>query len=116
MPCRLCGATRDESRPCEHRTVLLGARDNQYLRVPYGEEHPLVVRAAPCAACATPVGGIHHAGCAIEECPLCRKPFKDCACEAKWFPPEDDAEEEPGLPAVAVRRAPRPTSSEPSPL
>src|SRR5205814_97520 len=89
----------------------------QYLRVPYGKEHPLRIRTAPCSACATPVGGIHHAGCAVEECPLCRKPFKSCACEAKWFEQDEDAEaEEPGPALVTTWRAPPPKPSGPRPV
>lgn len=78
--CRFCGAAPAALASCSQTTYLLGARDSLYMRVRYGDEHPLRPVSESCPRCGTPPKGIHHAGCDVEECPLCRKPFVACRC------------------------------------
>jgi hypothetical protein len=34
----------------------------------------------PCRDCGTPPGGVHHPGCCVERCPVCRGQAFGCPC------------------------------------
>ncbi|HUC03846.1 MAG TPA: hypothetical protein VL961_00510 [Acidimicrobiales bacterium] len=38
----------------------------------------------PCTDCGTPVGGVHHPGCCVEQCPACLGQVLSCPCHAPF--------------------------------
>ncbi len=83
MPvCRYCDAEDGEPqvRSCSTKPFLIG--EQFYEPVRWGDEKhwSLDDEKTPCDACLTPRGGVHHPGCCIEECPVCRWPFASCDC------------------------------------
>jgi hypothetical protein len=46
----------------------------------------------PCRDCATPVGGVHHPGCCLEQCPACHGQALGCPCFGYAEDDDDDAD------------------------
>jgi hypothetical protein len=53
-----------------------------YEPIRWGEERMHKGRAVdvPCGDCGTPPGGVHHPGCCLELCPVCRGQALGCPC------------------------------------
>jgi Zn-finger nucleic acid-binding protein len=63
---------------------VLEINGKYYARIPYGNEYgshiPFHKR---CHDCHVKVGGIHHFGCDMERCPVCRGQLIACGCSSK---------------------------------
>lgn len=79
--CNVCGQEKTENASCNW--VCFEIDEQQYERVRYGDEKRSNFNQeyAFCRGCGTPVGGYHHPGCEIEECPLCKKTVLNCECD-----------------------------------
>jgi hypothetical protein len=47
-----------------------------YTRIPFNLDDAV----EPCNDCNTPLGGMHHPGCDLEECPACHSQSIGCDC------------------------------------
>lgn len=78
--CNICGKEKGKSVGCDWASFEIDGRS--YERVRYGDEIAAGAQETPwCHDCGTPVGGFHHPGCAVEECPLCKKTVQSCECD-----------------------------------
>lgn len=67
-------------RLCAAQLQTTTRRDGQtWQRLPHGSEHHGT--ALTCYDCATQIGDLHVAGCAVERCPSCGDQFAFCYCE-----------------------------------
>lgn len=48
--------------------------------IPYGDESKNKKEEERCPSCGVEIGGYHHPGCEISECPRCGKPLASCSC------------------------------------
>jgi hypothetical protein len=87
--------------------TTLGIEGERYRRIPYGSESygselPEDHADSPCHDCAVVKGELHVPTCDMEECPRCLEQLFSCTCEItdpEW--PEEEDEEENGLPRFA---------------
>jgi len=70
--CELCEQSREQAYSCMKR--LEG-------QIPFGNERHLTLSSYLCSYCGVGIGGFHHPGCSIEECPTCKVRIMDCICE-----------------------------------
>lgn len=78
--CAWCGQEMTASVSCAVEAFHCGGRD--FPRVRWGREPgwgPLA-EGERCFDCGTPLGGVHHPGCDIEQCPACRGQALSCGC------------------------------------
>jgi hypothetical protein len=79
-----CGNSPRKFRGCTTTQLMIGhCADYMYDRVPYGSEQLMAAftRQPTCPECGVDLGGFHHNGCDLEECPKCHKPRKTCRCD-----------------------------------
>ena len=78
--CRDCAQEMLMEVSCVSHPVALGGR--LWERVRWGHERESRTRKVdpPCRDCGTPVGGVHHLGCCLEQCPACTKQAICCGC------------------------------------
>lgn len=83
----MCDFCRNDmaEQPVTCVPVPLIVNGRQYQSIPWGSETGS--RAAfhrgidgPCDSCRTPRGGVHHPGCCIAQCPVCRQQMFGCGC------------------------------------
>jgi hypothetical protein len=78
--CTLCSQEMTEQTSCTAPFVIRGEK---FEPICWGKERtrPRWKAEGPCPDCATPVGGIHHHGCDIEQCPNCMGQALSCGCQ-----------------------------------
>ncbi len=89
--CEVCGQEMNTAQSCEVTTVEIDG--TEYDLIPYGQE----IRFDPCPTapdprchnCGVIIGGFHHPGCDMTECPRCRGQLITCDC-LDDFHEEDD--------------------------
>jgi len=56
-----------------------------YEPIPWGKERRFrrVPGRPSCPDCGTPPGAVHHHGCDVEECPVCRGQAIGCSCDER---------------------------------
>lgn len=83
--CDVCGEEMRTARSCALATIVVSDRKRK--RLPYGAETmwPGARSTKPCRDCGVHLGGAHHPGCAVEQCPVCAAQLFCCDCE-KWEP------------------------------
>lgn len=92
--CNCCG--REMTRqPVSCAPMPLTMNGRQYELIPWGSEtgsRAAFYRAVdgPCDSCNTPRGGVHHPGCCIEQCPVCRDQMFGCDCPFDEFDKFDE--------------------------
>jgi hypothetical protein len=103
--CTCCGQDREAATSCSQTTIVL--HNLHLFRIRYGEERPRTGKGDHCAACGTPRGGFHHAGCTLEQCPHCFGQLADCRCQrsASFQPPAEDPVESGAGAAAAPQSA-----------
>lgn len=83
--CNFCDQEMTVAKSC---TVEVLHRDGVPVRM------PRATRAwspdGRCGDCGVRVGGIHHLGCDVPRCPLCRRQMISCGCRYDEDPHEDD--------------------------
>jgi len=79
--CPLCKREMLFAVSCNTDPFIIGAK--VYEPLPWGKERRSGRAPAnfACADCGTPSGGIHHHGCDVEECPVCRGQAIGCRCD-----------------------------------
>ena len=78
--CAHCGGEMTEGISCLTDPVMI--RGKAYSPVRWGQEPRPRHRYEPeeCRDCGTPMGGVHHPGCAMERCPACHGQAIGCGC------------------------------------
>jgi hypothetical protein len=94
--CAQCEAEMKTSTSCLTDPVVIGNRLFVPIRwgaEPQGRPHQIID--FPCRDCNTPVGGVHHPGCCVEQCPTCGGQSLSCPCFTD--PDEDEYADEEAL-------------------
>jgi len=78
----ICGyCNKDMSKVNSCVEVAITINKEVYKPIPYGQETRInwdySVR---CHDCNVQVGGLHHPGCDVEECPVCHGQLISCGC------------------------------------
>ena len=74
--CRDCNQEMRKQIPCIKTRIRIG--EVEYDRIPYrNDQHP---EPHFCHDCSSPVGGMHHLGCDMEQCPKCGRQLISCGC------------------------------------
>jgi hypothetical protein len=78
--CQRCDREMLDTVSCRADPFTADGRSYQPVR--WGEENRLTCwrAATPCGDCFTPIGGAHHPGCDLEECPACGDQLISCGC------------------------------------
>jgi len=78
--CAHCGGEMTEGISCLTDPVMIGGK--AYSPIRWGQEPRPRHRYEPeeCRDCGTPMGGVHHPGCAMERCPACHGQAIGCGC------------------------------------
>jgi hypothetical protein len=50
-------------------------------QIPFGDELHSSLISRRCPECLAGIGGFHHLGCSVEQCPKCRGQLLYCICE-----------------------------------
>lgn len=76
--CNWCGSEMTTGRSC---VVAAMHRDGRRLDLPpFGHEPGRRSSAARCGDCGVAVGGWHHPGCDLQQCPSCGDQLLSCGC------------------------------------
>ena len=70
--CELCEQEKERAYSCMKRVEV---------QIPLGEETQLNLIPHHCPECLVGMGGFHHLGCSIEQCPQCLGQLLFCLCE-----------------------------------
>jgi len=54
-------------------------------QTPFGDEPQSSLIAHRCPECLVGIGGFHHLGCSVEQCPKCRGQLLYCICKVKKY-------------------------------
>ena len=81
--CPACNGEMLNSVSCTTDPFIIAGK--MYEPLPWGQERKPRRSPAgfPCKDCATPLGGIHHHGCDVEECPVCHGQAISCSCDER---------------------------------
>jgi len=77
--CDVCGTEMTTGRSCTLAVLVVADCRRQRLR--YGTETNRPCGGARCHDCGVTTGGLHHPGCAVEQCPVCEQQLFCCDCE-----------------------------------
>jgi hypothetical protein len=81
--CDVCGQEMNTTASCSRAPLIVARRRRQ--RIAFGDEKlwgPLPRAAGQrCRDCGVGRGGVHHPGCAREECMVCGQQLFCCNCE-----------------------------------
>lgn len=85
--CPFCEHEMLTGESCDHVTIIIAGQ--HYEPVRYGRERfwqeASIQPPAYCDDCGVAIGGIHHEGCDMEECPLCHGQLLFCECAAEMI-------------------------------
>lgn len=79
--CTACNKSMEPNTACTMPTYNDFGDDIERKRIPYGSESHQWPIGHPCHDCNTPVGGLHHLGCDVEQCPRCGGQAISCGCD-----------------------------------
>jgi hypothetical protein len=71
--CDLCEQEKEKAYSCMKK--MEG-------QIPFGEESQLSLLPHKCPECLVGIGGFHHLGCGVEQCPKCHGQLLFCLCES----------------------------------
>lgn len=80
--CKRCNGEMREVDSCINRIITINGV--QYVPIPYGKEETRIefsIYSTRCHDCNVAIGGVHHVGCDVEECPACHEQLIGCDCE-----------------------------------
>jgi hypothetical protein len=84
MICEGCGqeivGNHERNQPCRLDTLVIQGRT--FDRVPFQGEDD----GDSCHDCGTPLGGVHHSYCDMEECPACGGQLISCGHRPDFLP------------------------------
>lgn len=93
--CQYCDGEKLDGISCRDEPILI--RGKLYEPIRWGSESSRYLRPTkfPCRDCATPLGGIHHPGCYVEQCPACQRgQALGCPCfdgpEEDWLAAQEE--------------------------
>lgn len=76
--CKWCNKDMKQVGTCVESGIEI---DNEiYKPILYGQETRANFKSVRCHDCNIEVGGIHHPGCDVEECPICHFQLISCGC------------------------------------
>lgn len=101
--CEACNQEMTVATSCEVTEVDIGGR--RYDLLPFGQESrfdcPPTTPENRCGDCGVVVGGFHHVGCDVAECPRCHGQLLSCGClDDLDEDVDDDSPGVDGLPAT----------------
>lgn len=76
--CEDCGQDMAAALTCVVDHLHQGGRPVMMVR--YGKERRWPNPSKRCGDCGVGLGGYHHLGCDIQECPLCGRQLLSCGC------------------------------------
>ena len=89
--CDRCNCEMNEADSCISESIAFGSEE--YAPIPFGQETRFRRQPAAderCHDCGVVVGGVHHEGCDMEECPRCHGQLFSCDCWAEFGDEDDD--------------------------
>lgn len=79
--CKICGQRMLIADGCTCSEVIVNGK--RYKRIKYGEED-FPWPDERCHDCGAKIGQYHHAGCDVEQCPVCGGQLIGCGCGAEY--------------------------------
>jgi hypothetical protein len=76
--CEYCGKDMLQVNSCIEIEVMV--KGKAYKPIPYGQETRVDFKAERCHDFNVEMGGYHHPGCDVEECPVCHGQIISCGC------------------------------------
>ena len=78
--CPVCKQELQGHVSCVPDVLVIDGR--VYLRIRWGQKGSSIRPRgrSDCFGCLTPIGGLHHRGCDVEECPVCGGQAARCGC------------------------------------
>ena len=78
--CTFCGKEMLDGMSCSESSLRIAGVD--YAPVRWGDEtgYRVAEPTSRCGDCGTPLGGVHHHGCDLEQCPVCLSQALMCGC------------------------------------
>ncbi len=81
--CVDCNQDMTSAASCTITKLTLAA--TVYDRRPFGSEARWIAKARRCGDCGVAVGGFHHLGCDIAQCPACGGQLLSCGCQFREY-------------------------------
>lgn len=77
--CEICNKNMLDADTCKKVPIIVNGKE--YNPIPYGSEIKGVEPIERCHDCGIKPGGLHHPGCDMEVCPVCRGQMIICDCD-----------------------------------
>lgn len=88
--CNYCEQEMLSADSCSDAAIVIGGA--AYAPVRFGREWGMRGVKVRCGDCGVVPGAVHHHGCDMERCPLCRRQSISCGC--RWAGEEADDDDE----------------------